>query len=408
MWRGLKQWHAWAKRKLLWPLDGLGEPRARALGFGYQKAGLTVRDEPVPWNADAVLLEAVVECAPEQQGSRSDFHVRVPGDVPCMAVAMEPRGEGTFRVLFRLPPPQKSTPVKFYWRACRLGQLVVPHLGRDEFLHHLSLEAPTLFARLGREQVACRAVVRDQCCQLLAGGVLMSPTSLVPLCDLDLALEVIDHNAGRSERVPVRLAGSQVLGRQALLSVLPPWRPWEVGTSSVRWTVADRVLARVDLRVISQRAFEQSLYLADGSLLYEEHPAPPAAPRLRELMSQARPCFLVASREPGVAGLCALELGVQFKDGARLPGLEEREVIVTDLPSAFVPAPTELADSRDIHAFQVFSDGRLLGSVCSYPTPVAHFTNEGGFVAAEDYSWTPVADAELEEHLNRLTAARAD
>jgi hypothetical protein len=411
MWRGLKRWQAWAKRKLLWPLDGLGEPRAQVLEFGYQKASLTVRGEPVPWNAESVLLEAVVEGRPDQPWSRSDFHVRAPGDVPCMAIALEPLpDEGMFRVLFRLPPLQRTTVVKCYWRACRLGQVAVPYVSREEFVRRLSLEAPTVFARLGQEHVACRAVVRDQCCQLMADGLLKSPTSLVPLTDLGLALEVIEQSTGRSERVSVRLAGAQALGRQALLSVLPPWRPWEVGSWSVQWTAADRVLARQDVRVISQRAFEESLYLADGCFFYEERTAAgsPSQASLQELMSHARPCFLVASREPGVAGLCSLELGVQFKDGARLPGLEERELIVTDLPSAFVPAAPALADCQHIHAFQVFSDGRLLGSVCSYPTPVAHFTSEGGFVAAEDYSWTPVAEAELEEHLGRLMEVRAD
>ena len=76
MWPWIKRWRDWAMRDL-WPLYRIG-PQPQALHYSYEKAGLTLHEQPVPWNAEAVLVEALLRL-PESAGRRkADFHLRVP------------------------------------------------------------------------------------------------------------------------------------------------------------------------------------------------------------------------------------------------------------------------------------------------------------------------------------------
>ena len=56
MWPWIKRWRDWAMHDL-WPMHRIGIP-PQALHFGYEKAGLTLYDQPIPWNAEAVVVEA--------------------------------------------------------------------------------------------------------------------------------------------------------------------------------------------------------------------------------------------------------------------------------------------------------------------------------------------------------------
>ena len=51
----IKRWRDWAMNDL-WPLHRIGT-QPQALHFSYEKAGLTLNDQPIPWNAEAVLVE---------------------------------------------------------------------------------------------------------------------------------------------------------------------------------------------------------------------------------------------------------------------------------------------------------------------------------------------------------------
>ena len=55
MWPWIKRWRDWAMHDL-WPLYRIG-PQPQALHYSYEKAGLTLHDQPIPWNAEAVLVE---------------------------------------------------------------------------------------------------------------------------------------------------------------------------------------------------------------------------------------------------------------------------------------------------------------------------------------------------------------
>ena len=62
MWPWIKLWRDWAMHDL-WPLYRIG-PQPQALHFSYEKAGLIVHDQPIPWNAEAVLVEATLRLPP--------------------------------------------------------------------------------------------------------------------------------------------------------------------------------------------------------------------------------------------------------------------------------------------------------------------------------------------------------
>ena len=78
MWPWIKRWRDWAMSDL-WPMHRLG-PQPQALHYSYEKAGLTVHDQPIPWNAEAVLVEALFKL-PTAARRKSDFQLRLPGSV---------------------------------------------------------------------------------------------------------------------------------------------------------------------------------------------------------------------------------------------------------------------------------------------------------------------------------------
>src|SRR5262249_18021119 len=179
----------------------------------------------------------------------------------------------------------------------------------------------TLFALLGEYSVACQVMVEGQCRGLSVGGILTSPTSLLPIADFGLRVEIEEHEDGRVQTFSLPLTGSQLLDKEALLSSTLPGCSRAVGTSTLRRILGDRVLAPADLRVISSPPFQQSLSLAASRFLSQGRQYAAGRPHwpIREDGTNVRPGFVVASHEQGVAGLCALEVGVQFCDPSRRP-----------------------------------------------------------------------------------------
>src|SRR5262249_1567053 len=145
---------------------------------------------------------------------------------------------------------------------------------------------------------------------------------LVPLLDLGVTVEFFDVSSGRVQQVPLSLTRSHLSGHSAFLSAAPQGWPGPGEAWAARWTVAGRCLAENILRALSWPDFWQSLYLIDARYTYVREDAPPAfSPYLpaREGLSRVGPCFRLASRKPGAAGFCPLELRTVFKDPDRPP-----------------------------------------------------------------------------------------
>ncbi len=228
MWLWIKRWRDWAMNDL-WPLYRIS-PQPQALHYSYEKAGLTLHDQPIPWNAEAVLVEAMLRLPPGAGRRKGDFSLRLPGQPPVPADQLRRQdGDERYGILFRLPPPTATTAAEILYRTHVLGQLTLPFLSREEFLRNLRLHLPTLFVRIGAENVACQTFVASQCRGLLANAVLISPTSLVPILDLELQVEFRCERGGTFHRTPVRLCSSQLAGRQALVAVMPRRHPRRIG-----------------------------------------------------------------------------------------------------------------------------------------------------------------------------------
>jgi hypothetical protein len=104
-----KRWNMALSRKITRPFLRLRKPEAREIRFRYEKAGLTVADEPIPWNAEAVLVEARIWLPPGTVPAKSDFQLCTLDRAPRTAVELHVGGDaGTVRVLFRLPPIQDT------------------------------------------------------------------------------------------------------------------------------------------------------------------------------------------------------------------------------------------------------------------------------------------------------------
>jgi hypothetical protein len=401
MWHQLQRWRGWAANAFF----PQGKLQVHGIDFAYQKAGLSVRNEPLAWNAEAVQVEATLRLPPLEGWSRGDFSVQVPGAPPAPAETLEPAGDCLYRARFRLLPPAGPTEAELAWRTYPVGRLALPFLSQEEFLRGLRVEAATVVAQLGKYTVPCEAVVADQCRGLRATGLLTSPTALLPLLDLDLSVTFTNHGTHGSQAVPLSLAVPQLTGRQALLSAGVPGWPGPPGPWSVRWTAAGRWLAGSAASALSSQAFRQSLYLIDGRYVSEKADGRRAySPYLppREGVRRVGPCFRLASREPGVAGLCTLELRTRFKAPGRMDEVMRQEVLVSDAPSLFVPPLRSAEEFEQVAGFDLYARGELLGSVPGCRRPVMHFTGEGGFREPADFDWAPVADQELAERLRRL------
>src|SRR2546421_1961409 len=107
MWPSIRRWRDWAMDNL-WPLYRIG-PQPQALHYSYEKAGLTLHDQPVPWNAEAVLVEASLRLPPGCR-RKADFQLRLGRRelIPVESLRRE-EGEERHRLYFRFSPPAEST-----------------------------------------------------------------------------------------------------------------------------------------------------------------------------------------------------------------------------------------------------------------------------------------------------------
>jgi hypothetical protein len=411
MWWKYEPIWCWLRRCRLRALRQLARffrfaPRLRGVRFGYEKAGLRVDDEPVPWNADAVHVEATVVCPGGGPEPLADFTLQTPGCESIKATGCLPTAEeDVYQVFFRFAPLAAPATLQVCWRSVVLGRLLLPIRSFLDVLKSVRLEGPTIFARLGPHRVACRTLVEGQGQEVTACGMLQSVGSLLPLVEWGVVVEATNLGTGQSCRIPASLTGCQLLAAQAVLGVeLPDWfdRP---GLCVVCWTVADRLLASAEIRVISVADFQRSLYLCGKELPDSEQSGMPlhVYPAPSRNGGGLRSRFRVASREPGIVALCHLEADVQFRDNDGLPLCIGDEVLVTDSPPLCLPLEVPIAEVEAVESFQLSSEGRFLGIVTWGAAPKAAFNSEGGFRAPTDFDWNALADVELQERLSRLT-----
>jgi hypothetical protein len=404
MWLFTKRLSAWLMNELRTAVRG--GPQSQALHFGYEKAGLTLHDAAIPWNADAVLIEASLKLTAAQQ-RKADFSLRLPlGEaIPAESLRAEEAGE-RHRIVFRLPPPPRTTEVGVFWRERQLGKLDLPVVTAEEFINGLRVEMPSFFVRIGHQTVACQTFVATQCRGWYAGAQIVSRTlSLAPLFDLGLNVQFRNERDGSAHEVPVTLAGSQMQGKQALITASPRKLPKRIGAWTATWRVGDLPLGSQRVRAISQRYFQNSLRISETRFIAMDRSkrlnVRRQLPPLNEVL-RLGPCFFVSSRELGMAGMCQLQVHAQVPGGVQAALLLEQELLVTDGPTMFTPGTVDVADLTAVTAFELRMRTHTIGVLPLSPVPTASFNNEGGFQSPPEFLWTNAADDELSERLNRL------
>jgi hypothetical protein len=411
MWPWIKRWRDWAMHDL-WHMRRYS-PQPQALHFSYEKAGLTVHDQPIPWNADVVVVEALLRLANPAARRRAEYQLRIAGQDPIPADILRPEegaGEDRYRLFFRLSTPSQPITAEVFWKKSSLGQLHLPLLTREEFIRRLGLQSPTLAVRLGGQTVACQTFVSTQCKGLIASALLTSPFSLVPVLDLGLRVEFRSERGGAAQEVEAQLSSSQLRGRQALVSVVPPRFPRRVGSWLATWLVDGQPLATQRVRAITKRHFHRSLRVSDSYFIIKTARGPITLARQLpplEEVGHAVPCFLVSSREPGMAGVCRLEVRpLPTPDAASRPATLAEDTLITDGPTRFTPGAIDAADLTQVTGFELRLNQTSLGMLSLAPAPTAAFTSEGGFKPAGEFNWSPSAEEELNERLARLLEER--
>jgi len=404
MWPFNRRWPAWLMNELRSALRG--GPQSQALHIGYEKAGQVLHDAAVPWNADAILVEATLKL-PLAHQRKADFTLRLPTGESVPAENLRPEeGGDRHRLFFRLAVPPESLEATLTWRERALGRVAINILTMDEFLRGLRVELPTFFVRIGQQTVSCQTFVATQCRGWSAGAQIASRTaSLAALSDLGLNVVFRCERDGVSHEVPVALAGSQMQAKQALIAATPKRLPKRIGAWTATWRVGERILATQRVRAISQRLFQNSLRISDTRFVAVDHfkrlsvrrQIPPLAD-----VTRLGPCFLVSSREAGMAGICTLQVHAQVPGGVQAPLLLEQELLVTDGPTMFAPGTVDAADLAQVTAFELRIKSYLVGVLPLSPVPSATFNGEGAFHAPPEFLWTSAADDELAERLNRL------
>jgi hypothetical protein len=389
----------------LWSMHRNG-PQPQALHFGYEKAGLTLHDQPIPWNAEAVLVDAALRAPIGGARRLSDFQMRL-GRQELVSPQTSHRDEsdGRHHLRFRFPTPRQSVIAELLYRSHTLSQMTLPVISREDFLSRLELDMPTLFVRLGEQCVACQTFVATQSRGFLASAVISSPSSLVPLLDLGLHVDFRSERGGTLSSTPARLSSSQLAGNRALITVVPRRFPRRSGAWRATWVAGDQPLATVRLHGISQRHFQRSLRVADTRFVIQRKKQGVSVtqhvPPLDEI-ARVGPCFIVSSKEPGMAGLCTLQVRTQAPGALPPPLLVEEEILITDGPTMFAPGTVDVADLGRVTAFELRCKSGVLGTLPLCPAPTASFNAEGAFKESHEFPWSAAAEEELNDRLTRL------
>ena len=178
MWRWIRHWRDWAMNEIVTPRRLAGQPQA--IYFRFEKGGLTLDNQPVPWSAEAVVVEALLRLPPTAR-RRGDFTLRVPGFDPVPAEILKADDAGQrHRLYFRFPVPKATGTAELMWRTHALGRLQIPVVTPGA-VSDRTADAPADRIRLRQRPERGRPDVRHHSAAgTTASAVIQSPTGLGP------------------------------------------------------------------------------------------------------------------------------------------------------------------------------------------------------------------------------------
>jgi hypothetical protein len=404
MWRWIRHWQNWVMSEIVTPHRMTSQPQS--MYFSCEKAGLVLQNQPIPWGAESVLVEALLFLKSVSSRKKADFTLRLPGapTIPAESLRKDEASD-RYRLFFRFNPPPASTVGEVFWRQHRLGKVDLPVVTSEEFTRDLKIHLPTVFVHIGAKCVTAQSFVANQCKGLTATAIVRSPTGLTPLLDQNFRVVFRWERSGRMDEVAVPLVGSQLAGKEAMVSVIPPKLPRRSGEWSIFWMIGDRVLAAQGIRAVTSKVFLDSLRIADTRFVIETEKAGLQVrrqlPPLNEIR-KAGPCFLICSREAGMAGIVNFEISAQGAGADKPAPIAVRTVLVTDGPTIVAADLIDASELSQVTCFDLRHKNRNLGSLPLSPVPLAAINGEGGFKAPGEFPWTNTAEDELLDRLARL------
>ena len=406
MWHSIKPWLGWVMNDLI--PAARGRPGSQAVHLRYEAIGRTFYETQIPWNADAVIVEVLLRLSPPMR-QRNDYALRMPGCPPILpdSLRKDDKDPTRYRLTFRLPVPAESKRAELLWKLRLIADVPIPVLTADAFLSQLQLSNPTVAVKLGDCTVAAKTFVAAQCRGVTAMAVIKSPVSLAPLADLGLHVTFRTDRTATEYDIPVTLTSSQLTSKEAMVAASPPKSPRKSGNYSATWYAGARQLAKIDIVAVTAAQFAKSLRVSDtrfavadrfGQVRLMRHPPQTPGEAVR-----IGPCFVLSSKELGMAGWIDLRAVAQTTGSSQHPPLElAGSVLVTDGPSPFAPGMLDEAMIRGITTFELRYRMQLLGVASMNPVPTAAFNAEGGFKPPPEFSWSPTADEELAQKLSKL------
>jgi hypothetical protein len=396
----------WTTRWLAWARDNLfrrAKPRPLSAAVGYERAGGTRWDSPIPWTADAAVVDVLVRL-PLAARRKTDFAFRLPfATFP--ADSIRPDLDDRCRVTFRFPVPTDAFRGDLLWKGRVLASIPVHVLTPGSFLAGLAVTNPTVSVRLGGSTVAATAFVPDRCEGLLAAALLRCQTALTPLAELGVKAVFHDEFTGRAHVVPVALTAAQLARSEAVAVAACPAVPHHVGGWWVSWLAGDRTLTTQRVHAIAADRFESGVRLLESRFAVIDSGGAVRTVKLPPSLVGAErvgPCFVLNGSEAGAAGVCRFEV-MGISTGELYPVLwRDAEAVVTDGPSVFVPALFDASQLDRVSGFELRLNGRLLGVASLRPVPAALLNGEGGFTPPPEFTWSSAADDELADRLKRL------
>ena len=377
----------------------------------YEKAGLILDSLPIPWNADAVIVEANVRLPKGAAREKQDFTLRTSADGPTVNAELiaQQSKKTALRVFFRIPVPGQSCLVQVSWREHSLGQVELPIIAQAAFDEGFSIEMPALHVVLGDRTVACQTVVAAQAKSLLASAVIRSAFPLAAALTMGLRVDVA-HSDGELVGSAVVPFTSEQLGlRQTLVTVQLP-RPRTVGAYDVSWHLGSRCLHRQRFTIVSRKALMRSLRISatrfhvtneDGTTQTVRSLPTRDGKLLLDGIAEVAPIFLVCSGEHGMAGLVPFTLRALIDDLISTAGIEEN-VLVTDGPTPVLLGVIKASALARTKHFTLAAGDTVLGNLALVPAPNAEFNAEGGFAPLDDFLWSPAAEEQLNDRLGKL------
>ena len=247
----------WMTRSLAWARDNLfrrARPRPLTAAVGYERAGITRWEIPVPWTADAAVIDVLLRL-PAAARRKTDYAFRLPfATFPADTIRQD--ADDRYRVTFRFPVPAETVRGDLLWRGRVIANLSVQVLTPASFVSGLTLAASTVFVQLAGSTIATSAFVPDRCEGMLASAVVRCQSALAPLAELGLRAVFHNESSGRVHTIPILLTTSQLLRQEAVATALCPEIPRQPGGWWVTWMADDRMLATQRVHAIPAERFE--------------------------------------------------------------------------------------------------------------------------------------------------------